>query len=422
MSSTSDPPAVPTRRDISKTLSATKNLRAISMSLVEKLRIQAGVSSIDIATELATEAISEVAGGAVVVSDEDLQAVGKNIRRRLYDSLKVLESIGAIVRTRKDKTLTWVGTNHLIPHRFQANQSLVPHDPSSETVALSQSVVQLRKGILSKGAELSQLKAQSRALLNLCRRNQRFPSPEPIRIHMPFVVIRTPVSTEIRLDATPDAHSIAFEFHGYYEIVNDASILDRMFLVSDTVTAVERFHRESTNDASVACDALHTMSGLLRRVEGDPFSSPKRRRVASRSPFAKFTSGCKPPLSPGTPLRQGALVRKQRDPACASAPQASTRALTKPSDGNETICHFDSPSRSALCAPPRKRRVDYEKAYNDSAQGEADAAAGSRKGFLRRTYGPKLRRANAEKGNGDDELLKALTATEITTTEIAPTW
>lgn len=416
MSSSSDPPAAPTRRDISKTLSATKNLRAISMSLVEKLRTQAGVSSINIATELATEAISEVAGAAVVVSEEDLQAVGKNIRRRLYDSLKVLESIGAIVRTRKDKTLTWVGINHLIPHHFQTNQPLVPNDPSSETATLSQSVDQLRKGITNKAAELSQLKAQSRALLNLCRRNQRLPGPEPVRIHMPFVVIRTPVSTEIRLDATPDARSIAFEFHGYYEIVNDASILDRMFFVSDALTAADRLHRENTNGASLACDAQHTISDLPRRVELDPFSSPKRRRVASRSPFAKFTSGSKPPPSPGTPLRQEAFVRKQRVAACPSAPQASPRALTNPCNGNEALCHVESPSRSSLCGPPRKRRFDYEKACDDSAQGEADDTAGSRKGFLRRSYGPKLRRTNKEKGNGDDELLKALVATDMATT------
>ena len=77
LSSNSEPSTVPTHRDISKPLSATNNLRAISMSLVKKLRSNKGISSVDIPSELASEAISEVGGAAFVVSEDEPAAVGK---------------------------------------------------------------------------------------------------------------------------------------------------------------------------------------------------------------------------------------------------------------------------------------------------------------------------------------------------------
>lgn len=87
-----------------------KNLRAISLSLVAKVRARPVVTSTEIANELAREAMAEIASD---VSPAELAAVEKNIRRRLYDSLKVLVSVGAITRGRASKTLRWNGVSHL---------------------------------------------------------------------------------------------------------------------------------------------------------------------------------------------------------------------------------------------------------------------------------------------------------------------
>ena len=384
MSSNSEPSTVPTRRDISKTLSATKNLRAISMSLVKKLRSNKGISSVDIASELASEAISEVEGAAFVVSEDELAAVGKNIRRRLYDSLKVLESVGAIRRTRKDKTLTWVGTNHLIPLRFQAEHSTIRGSSSSNSMVIYKSVVRLRKSIADKHSKLSQLKGQARAILTLCRRNQRAPESEPLRIPLPFVIIRTPVTTDIKLEATPDADSMIFEFRGHYEIVNDSGILDRMFIVPNPTYAPHKLPalRAPTDLPTPSCPSIPDHS-LHRPPEVDPFSSPKRRRVASKSPFAKFTSGSKPPLSPGAPLLQDAVTRKT-SVSMSSSPLQSQSLRRSPNLTN-CLSPMNRSPRTNSCTPPRKRGFPFH--VDRTLDGE-DLGANGKGKLLRRTYGP----------------------------------
>lgn len=406
MSSNSDPPTVPTRRDISKTLSATKNLRAISKSLVKKLRSSNGISSVEIASELASEAIKEVEGGSFVAAVDELQAVGKNIRRRLYDSLKVLESVGAIHRAKKDKTLTWVGTNHLVPQSFRPNSS-DSKAPCPDATALSRSVGEIRKSIADKHAELSHLETQFRAMVRLCRRNRRFPDPQPARIELPFVVIRTPVTTEIRLEATPDARSMTFDFHGHYEIVNDTSILDRMFLVTDSKAVINQSPRVDCDDAYRVC-APSPSDGAIQRQPGvDPFLSPKRRRVSSKSPFAKYTSGSKPPLSPGTPLRHDAMTHKRRDSSYASPLQQSPRIhRTSTSTETWTSPHGSSP-RTNMSAPPRKRKYDVKRVNEESP------ATIAKRGFLRRTYGPSPEEPNMERVSGECENIEKHASREL---------
>lgn len=353
------------------------------MSLVKKLRSNEGISSVDIASELASEAIKEVEDASFVVSEDELSAVSKNIRRRLYDSLKVLESVGAIRRTRKDKTLTWVGIKHLIPPRFQTEQLQVKAGSSSNSVVLYQSVAQLRKSIADKQCKLSQLKTQAHAILSLCQRNQHFPGPETLRIQLPFVIIRTPVSTDIKLDATPDASSMVFEFRGHYEIVNDSGILDRMFIVTNPATA-----------ALLPPTLPHTSAEHPRRGAStpsddrsqavDPFSSPKRRRVASKSLFAKYTSGSKPPLSPGTPLLHENTARKHYISNASSSSQGRSGGRSPGSLGLESPKEI-SPHRN-ICTPPRKRRFPF---YGENIPNGGDMSDTSKqKKLQRRTYGP----------------------------------
>lgn len=380
---------------ISKTVSATKNLRSISKSLVRKLRTHSGLSSTQLATELAQEALRDVVGNATPLPPNELTAIEKNIRRRLYDSLKVLISIGAIARSPKDKSLTWLGVRHLLPQLFQSpasSSSPIPSQslscPSLDRSTLFGSITHHRTRLAAKTLQLSQLRAQARALMALCNRNHSKSSPEPTRIHMPFVLIRTPISTEITLDATPDCTRIAFEFQGYYELVNDSSILDRLFLVERSTLPNSLPYVQSPT-------ATHVMTGKKRdavfahEAEAvDPYSSPKRQKVASISPFAKYTTGQKPPLSP-------ALARRMCHSSGSSPLQASLRALAGHSvlseDVNDNHHLLSSPVKTPTMTPPRKRRLDFNESFLYGRNGQRPVN-GRRMGYGHRLYAQQTQR------------------------------
>jgi Transcription factor DP/E2F/DP family winged-helix DNA-binding domain len=247
------PLARPARRPSARALPINKNLRAISLALVAKVRARAVSTSTAIAEELAREAVAEVAAGGV--SRAELAAVEKNIRRRLYDALKVLVSVGAITRVRASKTLRWNGVAHLRP---TSNARPPPSSPSSTgarppaaaadqqgpTAADAAALEQLRDSaaeqvsaarvrVGDKAATLRALSGQQEALNALCERNRARPQalgPDHSGlIPLPFVLVRTPDATNITLETTDDAQSVYFAFSDYFQVVNDAGIIDRLF-------------------------------------------------------------------------------------------------------------------------------------------------------------------------------------------------
>lgn len=337
MSSNSNPSPHDKAPDISRTAAVHNNLRTISMALVRKVRSStAGIPSAQIANQLAQDAVLQVKG-SLNHAEEEVVAVEKNIRRRLYDSLKVLMSIGAIRRTRKDKVLHWQGYSHLIPSTFLYSHS-GPISPDRDL--LSRSVLSMRKRIDEKSNALIQLSQQVSALEQLRHRNVTdAPNHQNAnKIYMPFVVVRTPLATEIKLETTKDARSMSFQFSDTFEVVNDSSILDRLFCVDvnseekstpnhprGKQSALATPPRKSAHFRAAPSDLDYSNSSFPSphisrspvRSRQSPdhddslLRSPKRCRVTSAgvAPFAKYTSGMKPPLSPAPRL---ARRRKQR--------------------------------------------------------------------------------------------------------------
>lgn len=390
----------PPRHSISKTVSATKNLRSISMSLAHKLRTHSGLSSTQLATQLAQEALFDVVSADASLPRHELTAIEKNVRRRLYDSLKVLISIGAVARSPYDKSLSWQGIRHLLPQTFGDTsspsslaspiRSLSLPSPSLDRPSLSVSIARHRSRLAAKTLQLSQLRAQACALMTLCHRNQAYFTPEPTRIHMPFVLIRTPISTEITLDATPDCTRIAFEFRGYYELVNDSSILDRLFLVERAALPnALRPLPQSTSNHSVLRKRRSANVVTQPAELSDPYSSPKRQRVASVSPFAKFTTGHKPPRSP-------AAARHMRRSPTGSPLQASLKALAGHEFPLQRACDYHdlrvSPRRASVITPPRKRWCEYGGSPRRSEEDRRLSSAGFRRGH--RLYAQKTRQCS----------------------------
>lgn len=140
-------------------------------------------------------------------------------------------------------------------------------------------------------------------------------------------------------------------------------------------------------------------------TESQEFGSPKRRRIASYSPFAKYTSGAKPPPSPAHSMRRRrgtraiALSPEHHQPPDYDSPlQISLRALAEtsstPSREELSGKKLDSPSLPLgfSSAPPRKRRLDCSLFASPckilAGNNHESKTPPFARGFSKRFYGP----------------------------------
>lgn len=346
-------------------------------------------------------------------------AVEKNIRRRLYDSLKVLVSIGAIRRTEKGKLLFWQGVSHLVPNRFWS----VAHGPSvPQSDVINKCTKAIRKRLVVKRSNLLTMRQQITAMERLLRRNRGTPHvDEAEKIALPFVLIRTPQSTQINLDCTADAHTLSFDFSEDFVVVNDFSILDRIFLVG---LGMRKPHfgmgcpgeqaQISTADgvrlpSDGCCDEgcyeganLHcTLVGdesfggafpaqvpsvpgpSLRRPPCYPSEdaiavgrSPKRRRVASYSPFPKYTYGDARAVSPSPSLingPRGVKRYRRRGGQFGPGPDGNSEAMVYSPSASP-------PTMDARFAESMEVQDVGDDAYGGMMYGAYDLRIGSAKG------------------------------------------
>lgn len=361
------------------------------MSLVQLLRSSDGIPSTSIASKLASDAVRDLIS-SFEVSKDDLVAVEKNIRRRLYDSLKVLVSVGAI-RRRPDKTLYWQGVTHLIPSNY------ISHSPSQSqhrAQSLSNSIEQVQTRLKSKPVLLQHLIDQVNALEHLNHRNTtQETEPASPKLQLPFVLVRTPSTSDIKLETTKDATSLAFHFSEPFEVINDFNILDRLFFVADTnqneqllesvnppsspttsqlettppkrinlvshsvhQTPTQRRPEELPSPASLIGSAQKRQKSLRNPPLETPRQSPKRRRVSGPSQFVKFTSGDKPPISPGTPLLRVPRRKKTLRRINIRSPlQASLNALAASPSSFQKSPRGDDLSRSPESSSSRGEDV-----------------------------------------------------------------
>lgn len=332
-----------------RALPVNKNLRTISLSLVAKVRGRAAVTSAEVANELAKEAVAEVAAaGGGAVTDGDLTAVEKNIRRRLYDSLKVLVSVGVIRREGSGggKVLRWVGVGHLVPEAVRGAGG----GGGGERAAVEEA----RARVGEKRRVLNGLLEQEACLKMLYDRNLRRAgagggSEDEGRIQLPFVLVRTPEETEIKLESTDDARRIFFDFSAYFQVVNDSVILTRIFDAAARDAKSEAKARKkggrgkgkaTKQPPSVAAPRETKRRKLNPRLA--PLAPPGRPAlVSARTALGKYAEASqtlarasakaqRPPLSiaAGTPAEDAAaacpcLHDLAKSPAAAASPEAS---------------------------------------------------------------------------------------------------
>lgn len=416
------PPVPPTRntsvrKEISRTVSSTKNLRNISQELVRLVRLHKGISSTCVADILANDAIKDIMKVVTNATSEELIAVEKNIRRRLYDALKVLISIGAVKRSRADKSLQWVGFSHIIPQEFQAasqlNGALAEKAKSLKTAI---TMAQHRK--IGKLHARQQLRLQSQALLQLCRRNSRFPAPPQERIRLPFVVIRTPLTTEITMDPSEDADQVAFEFKGYYELLNDASIIDRMFLVDRPAPRAPQPNASSEQSSRVVSRTPKRIG--IQPCQGAP-QQDLTETAATVSPEKSEKAPCTPPRSvpkspssSGSPKGMSAARRTSVHCSLLDTPLGkSLKALDSGVSGAAKESEekkVDASVRvknvsvhvAGMVTPPRKKARSQVGGVAGVIE-KAEKGNEGKQGFGNRNYGPGAEGKDANDGGGQVE-------------------
>ncbi|EFN59258.1 hypothetical protein CHLNCDRAFT_15459, partial [Chlorella variabilis] len=79
-----------------------KGLRHFSLKVCEKVESKGDTTYEEVANELIADLAAEVAAGTVEQLHDE-----KNIRRRVYDALNVLEAIGMINKNKK--AIQWKG-------------------------------------------------------------------------------------------------------------------------------------------------------------------------------------------------------------------------------------------------------------------------------------------------------------------------
>ena len=153
---------------------------------------------------------------------------------------------------------------------------------------------------------------------------------------------------------------MVFEFRGRCENVNDSGILDRMFIVPNLTYAPHKLRalRAPTDLPTPSCASIPDHS-LHRPPEVDPFSSPKRRRVASKSPFAKFTSGSD---SGGLSRRchmERPCSRTRKTRVSMSSSPFQSESLRRSPNLTSCLSPMNRSSHTNGCTPPRKRRFPF---------------------------------------------------------------
>ncbi|KAI7840071.1 hypothetical protein COHA_006201 [Chlorella ohadii] len=191
-------------------------LRHFSLKVCEKVESKIDTSYEEVANELIADIAAEVAAGTAEAATDE-----KNIRRRCYDALNVLEAIGMITKTKK--SIRWKGwptglgrsaEERLRSERLRAMERL---DQKR----------QLLEDAIQKCYCLSNLVSRNHAvplpvLLRMQESGQRVPNP----LKLPFILVRTDKDAELHVDISPDNLQADIDFGSWpFAILDDDQVM-----------------------------------------------------------------------------------------------------------------------------------------------------------------------------------------------------
>jgi len=198
----------------SPSTSTTKGLRLMSVKICEKVQ-KLGTTT---CTAVAEELIQIIKKEQAKFQGDKRPCDEKNVRRRTYDALNVLEAVNVIAKDNKD--VTWKG---------------LPNGNNNEARRLVEERAKQNKRIQEKKQELREKLAQQVAYRNLVLLNKhRSGDPSHIcdtdRIEMPFFVVSANTQATVHCDASHDMSHIMMAVNAPFAIHDENSILRQMGL------------------------------------------------------------------------------------------------------------------------------------------------------------------------------------------------
>lgn len=158
-----------------------RNLRAVAIALVDAMR-----SNRCLTKEAASAMVAKRVGG--IGEKED-----RNVRRRLYDALKVLVAVGVV--TKSDSTLRWRGVAHL--------------RPAGTRLARKRAVI----AALAARIALAERNRTSSATLNADA------------VQLPFVLVRVAAGATLTCDEDPHTGRVCIQLDSFFQILNDSAVV-----------------------------------------------------------------------------------------------------------------------------------------------------------------------------------------------------
>jgi len=203
-------------------------LKHFTVRLCEIIETRRCVTYNEIADALVEELQQEYQAGVLDVPPEE-----KNVRRRVYDALNVLDAIG-VVHKESSKSIRWVGWP------TERNDKRIAARSNLERLRLKRDeLVEQVQGQLTSNAESA---TKLFCLSNLILRNQDAPLPlllvaqekgiqTPNPFTVPFMMIKAPSHAKTDVHLSEDCHRASLDFHdAFFQIFDDMGVMRMMGL------------------------------------------------------------------------------------------------------------------------------------------------------------------------------------------------
>ena len=194
-----------------------KGLKHFSMKVCAKVEQKQATSYNEVADELVQEFLQgegeEIVSGGMKFDNE------KNIRRRVYDALNVLQAAGIISKDKKD--ITWRG---------------LPTTVDIELDRVQEERRRVEAHLEKKQLYLQELKDQYHALESLLARNQKAGQPgdgldRGEELQLPFLVVQARPEADIEVFPSEDNNMVVMDFN-----TQPFTIHDEQFVLQNMVS------------------------------------------------------------------------------------------------------------------------------------------------------------------------------------------
>jgi transcription factor Dp-1 len=174
----------------------------------------------------------------------------KNVRRRVYDALNVLDAIG-VVKKESSKVIQWIGW----PRERNAAQQIHPHDTKSAQCAMVSRLQAKRSQLLQRVQQRLSSNQESAVKLfclsNLILRNKDAPLPlllvaqdkgiqTPNPFTVPFMMILAPPDAHTDVRISEDCRHAELDFNNaFYQVFDDMGVMQMMGLGEPNVDLLQ---------------------------------------------------------------------------------------------------------------------------------------------------------------------------------------